>query len=87
MALCTIVAHNIAQNRPDNFPHVGCLPYFDTWCSPSANLECMSEMCSSRLAANMGRKKVAKNGHLGTIAQLSVLITIVAKCLVDQFMF
>jgi len=20
MALCTIVAHNIAQNRPDNFP-------------------------------------------------------------------
>jgi len=82
MALCTIVAHNIAQNRPDNFPHVGCLR-----CSPSANLECMSEMCCSRLAANMGRKKVAKNGHLGTIAQLSVLITIVAKCLVDQLMF
>ena len=34
------------------------------------NLECMSEMCCSRLAANTGRKKVAKNRHLGTIAQL-----------------
>jgi len=27
---------------------------------PSANLECRSEMCCSRLAANTGRKKVAK---------------------------
>ena len=26
----------------------------------SANLECRSEMCCSRLAANTGRKKVAK---------------------------
>jgi len=34
------------------------------------NLECRSEMCCSRLAANTGRKKVAKNRHLGTIAQL-----------------
>jgi len=50
-------------------PQVGCLPYFDTWCGPSANLECRSEMCCWRLAANTGRKKVAKNRHLGTIAQ------------------
>ena len=42
-------------------PHVVC---------PSANLECRSEMCCLRLAANIGRKKVAKNRHLGTIAQL-----------------
>ena len=35
-----------------------------------ANLECRSEMCCTRLAANTGRKKVAKNRHLGTIAQL-----------------
>ena len=48
----------------------GCLPYFDTWCGPSANLECRSEICCSRLAAHTGRKKVAKNRHLGTIAQL-----------------
>jgi len=27
-------------------------------------------MCCSRLAANTGRKKVAKNRHLGTVAQL-----------------
>jgi len=37
---------------------------------PYANLECRSELCCSRLAANTGRKKVAKNRHLGTIAQL-----------------
>jgi len=30
----------------------------------------MSEMCGPRLAENTGRKKVAKNRHLGTIAQL-----------------
>ena len=40
--------------------HIGCLPYFDTWCSLSANLECMSEMCCTRLAENTGRKKIAK---------------------------
>ena len=27
-------------------------------------------MCGTRLAANTGRKKVTKNRHLGTIAQL-----------------
>ena len=46
------------------------LPYFGTWCGLSANLECRSEMRCSRLAANTGRKKVDKNRHLGTIAQL-----------------
>ena len=33
----------------------------------SASLECMSEMCCTRLAENTGRKK---NRHFGTIAQL-----------------
>jgi len=42
-----------------------CLPYFHTWCGPSANLECRSEMCCTRLAGNTGRK----NRHFGTIAQ------------------
>jgi len=41
----------------------------------SANLECRSEMCCSRLAANTGRKNVAKNRHLGTIPQLCRAIT------------
>ena len=42
-------------------PHMVCL---------SANLECISEMCCTRLAENTGRKNDAKNRHLGTIAQL-----------------
>jgi len=49
---------------------IGCLPYFDTWCGTSANLECRSETCCAWLAENTGCKKVAKNRHLGTIAQL-----------------
>ena len=36
---------------------IGCLPYFCTWCGLSVNLECMSEMCCTRLAENTGRKK------------------------------
>jgi len=47
-----------------------CLPYFYTWCGPSANLECRSEMCCARLAGNAGPKKSPKLRHLGTIAQI-----------------
>jgi len=39
---------------------IGCLPYFHTWCGLSANLECRSEMCSTRLAGNTGRKRDVK---------------------------
>jgi len=42
----------------------------------SANLECRSEMCCTRLAVNTGRKKVTKNRHLGTIAQLCRAISL-----------
>jgi len=52
---------------------VGCLSYFHTWCGLSANLECRSETCCTRLAENTQRKKIAKNRQLGTIAQLVVL--------------
>jgi len=41
-----------------------------TWCGPSANLECRSEMCCTRLAGNAGPKKSPKICRLGTIAQL-----------------
>jgi len=41
-------------------PHIGCLPYFDTWCGPSANLECRSETCCARLAENAGPKNRQK---------------------------
>ena len=46
------------------------LPVLHTWCGLSANLECRSETCCTRLAENTGRKKVAKNRDLGTIGQL-----------------
>jgi len=41
-------------------PQIGCLPYFHTWRGPSANLECRSEICCTRLAGNTGRKNDAK---------------------------
>jgi len=41
----------------------------------SANLERTSETCCARLAENTGRKKVAKNRNLGTIAQLCRVIS------------
>ena len=41
-----------------------------TLCGLSANLRCRSETCCMWLAGNAGCKKVAKNRHLGTIAQL-----------------
>ena len=44
--------------------------YLHTWCGLSANLRCRSETCCTRLAENTGRRNVAKNRHLGTIAQL-----------------
>ena len=40
-------------------PYIGCLPYFHTWCGLSANLECRSEMCCTRLAENTDAKKIA----------------------------
>jgi len=49
---------------------IGRLPYFNTWCGPSADLECRSEMCCTRLAGNTGHKKFPKLHHLGTITQL-----------------
>jgi len=51
-------------------PRLDVYHYFHTWCGLSANLECRSEMCCRRLAEKTGRKKVTKNRHLGTIAQL-----------------
>jgi len=42
----------------------------------SANLECRSEMCCTRLAGNAGPKKSPKIRHLGTIAQLCRAISL-----------
>jgi len=57
----------LAQSQP---LQIGCLPCLHTWCGLSANLGCRSETCCTRLAENTGNKRVAKNRHLGTIAQL-----------------
>jgi len=54
---------------------MGCLPYFYTWFGLSANLECRSEMCCTRLTGNAGPKKLPKIGYLGTIAQLCQAIS------------
>jgi len=56
--------------QPSQPPHIGCLPYFYTWCGLSANLECRSEMRCTWLAENTGSKKSPKIGDLGTITQL-----------------
>jgi len=42
-----------------------CLPYFYTWCDPSANLECRSEICCTQLAENAAPKKITKNSPSG----------------------
>ena len=55
---------------------IGCLPHFHTWCGLSAKLGCRSETCCTRLAENTGHKKVAKNRHLGTVAQLCRAISL-----------
>ena len=41
-------------------------------------------MCGMRIAENAGPKKVAKNRHLGTIAQLSGYI-FATKALIDNW--
>jgi len=51
------------------------LQYFDTWCGLSANLECMSEICCTRLSGNTGRKNDSKIRHLRIIARLCQAIS------------
>ena len=60
----------LAYSQPSQ---VGRLPYFHTWCGPSADLECRSEMCCMRLAGNTGtqkwRKKSPCRHHRTTLPQ------------------
>jgi len=70
---CGFFFFSLAQSQQ---LQTGCLPYFHTWCGLSANFRCRSEMCCKRLHGNAGRKKVAKNRHLGTIAQLCWAISL-----------
>ena len=47
----------------------------NTWWGLSANLECRSEVCCTRLAGNAGPKKLPKIHHRGTITQLCMAIS------------
>ena len=60
------------------------LDVYHTWCGPSANLECRSEMCCTRLAGNAGPKKSPKIRHLGTIAQLCRTISSQLRHTIDN---
>ena len=53
---------------------IGCLPYFHTWCGLSANLECRSEICCTRLAENTGRKN-SPSAHHGTTLSVYIFTT------------
>ena len=67
--------------------------YLYTWRGPSVNLECRSEMCCSRLAANIGHKSRQKlpSGHhrttlTGYISQLRHVSTIGKKLVKQQYL-
>ena len=50
------------------FPRlIAAASYFHTWCGPSANLECRSEMYCTRLAGNTGPKKSPCRHHHTTL--------------------
>jgi len=51
-----------------SWSQIGCLPYFYTWCRPSANLECRSEMCWARLAGNAWPKTSPSGHHRTTLS-------------------
>ena len=48
------------ESRHGQRSQIGCVPYFYTWRGPITNLECMSEMCCTRLAGNAGPKSRQK---------------------------
>jgi len=79
-ALCSRCGHYILQVWFLSFfllffPH---LPYFHTWCGLSADLECRSEICCTRLAQNTGCKKERKKSpaaHHRTILSSYIFAT------------
>ena len=50
---------------------IACLPYLYTWCGPSVNLECRSEMCCRWLAGNARPNK--KNSSGDDVANVNFL--------------
>ena len=66
----------LAESQPSQ---IGCLPYFHTWCGLSAyaNLECMSEMCCTRLRKYRTQKIAQKlpSGHHRTTLSSYIFAT------------
>ena len=67
-------------------PQIGCLPYFHTWCGLSANLECRSEMCCTRLAGNTGRKMMQKNRICAPSRNFVELYMCATKACIDNLL-
>ena len=55
----------LTESQPSQ---IGCLPYFHTWCGPSANLECRSQMYCMRLSGNAACKKSPSGHHRTTLS-------------------
>jgi len=60
------------------------VPYFHTWCGPSVNLECRSEMFCTRLAGNTGRKKSPFWHHRTTLSGYIFGIKTIGKNLLNS---
>jgi len=73
----------LALSQPSH-SQIGCLPYLHTWCGFTVNVQWRCEMCCTWLGENTGCKKVAKNPHLGSMAQLRGAIFSQVKARIDN---
>jgi len=73
VALCNKADHYIFAVVSSFFPRL--ISAIGDWMSPIPP-HMVWPYCCRRLAENTGRKKVAKNRHLGTIAQLCRAISL-----------
>jgi len=60
---------------------IGCLPYFHTRCGLSANLECMSEICCTRLVEIQDAKTTQKPPSAHHRTTLSSYIFAIKACI------
>ena len=73
---------------------IWCLPYFHTWCGLSANLECRSQMCCTRLSENTGCNNYAEKSPSvhhrttlpGSIFATKALLSIGRKLVKQQYL-
>jgi len=56
----------LALSQPS---HIGCLPYFYTWCALSANLGCRSKICHMHTITQLYRAICLQLRHVSTIGK------------------